>query len=224
MKRKIIIALFILFVGISNVFSLNYGGCSYSEVSRLKSLVNNINISYDYREINNKIYFDVTINNITPDMYFYDYFNNKTYYYSDTNSGEITIYGYTDYYGYQNKYKFYSALNNCYGISIGSKYYNIPTYNRFYSDPICSDIPNFNLCQKFIQNNYSYDEFIKLANEYKANKDKTEEEENVIEYKEDIFDKFVDLYVNYYYYFFIGIILICSIVIFLKRDKNKFKL
>ena len=220
MKNKVIVLLFILFIGISNVSA----DCSYSDISRLKSIVSNINLSYDYREENDVIYYDITINNLTPDIYFYDSYTKQNYYYSNTIDGEITIYGYTSYNTDNGSYKFYSNLDGCNSRALGTKYYNLPKYNEFYSDSICKEIPNFSLCQKFIENNYSYDEFIELAEQYKLDQKKGNNKDNIIEYEKDFFDKFVDLYVNYYYYFFIGVIVICSIIMFIKRDKNKFKL
>ena len=45
--KKIILILLLSFMFI-NSSALTYGGCDYSTVSRMKSIVKNINISYDY--------------------------------------------------------------------------------------------------------------------------------------------------------------------------------
>lgn len=221
MRKKILFFIILSFCFISNINALTYGGCDYSVISRLKSLVTNINLSYDYHISNNEVTFDVTINNVTSDMYFYDTTTNKTYYYSDTNNGELTIYGYNTSGG---SYKFYSAKGECYGISLGSKYYNFPTYNYYYNDPLCSDIPNYSLCQRWAQVNYSYSEFEDKILEYKESLNKVEDNQELVEYQPTIIDTLVDLYVNYYYIFLIAIILICSIIIFVKSRNNKFNL
>ena len=220
MKKKILILFITLFINVSSVFALTYGGCDYSTISRLKSLVNNVNIVYSYHESEGQILFDVTLSNITPQMYFYDSVNDKYYYYNDTNNGEITI---NNYY-YSQNYKFYSALNECKGVLIGTKYYNFPSYNAFYTDPACSDIPNFSLCQKWVNNSYSYDKFITLINQYKNSQDSKPIEEQNIEYEMTIIDYIIEFYVKYYYYIFIAIILICVSIIIINRRKDRFKL
>lgn len=219
--KKIIMTFIMFFMGISNTLGLTYGGCEYSDISRLKLLVNNINISYNYHEDNGQIYFDVILNNITPGIYIYDAGTGNYYHYKDTDSGELVILNYDIKSG---NYKFYSDLDACRGVSIGSKYYSFPSYNQYYNDPICSDIPNFSLCQKWINNTYSYTKFLSLVGEYKSNLSNKKEEQNVIEYESNFIDELVRIYINYYYYFFIGIILICSIIIIVDRKKNRFKL
>lgn len=220
MKKKIILIFILIFIIKSDIKALTYGGCDYSTISKLESFVNNINISYDYYFVDNIPYFNVTLNNITQDMYFWDTLTDKTYTYSDTNGGEITITGYT---GKSGRYKFYSNLVECYGISIGTKYYKFPSYNRYYNNPLCSDIPNYSLCQKWVAVNYSYQEFESLITEYK---NKSNEKDPIINlnHNKTIFDVIVDFYVNYYYYILISIIVICSSIIIVKRRNNKFDL
>ena len=219
MKKILFIILFMLF-NISSVSALTYGGCDYSSISRLKSLISNINISYDYHIIDNKAYFDVTLNNIPDGVYFVDKLSRNTYTYSDTNNGEITI---KDYDGTSGSYKFYSSLDACKGTSLGTKYYNFPTYNTYYSNDLCSDIPEFSLCQKWVGVNYSYDEFEKLVNDYK-NKNSEEKPQDKVTYNKSIIDKIVDIYVKYYYLILGGIIIVCGLIIIIKRRKDSFNL
>ena len=216
--KKILFLLICLFG--SSVSVLSYGTCDYFEISRMKSLVTNINLSYDYKIIDNEVYFDVTLNNLTNDIYFYDTVTQKNYYYSDTINGEITI---TNYKTNSGSYKFYSNASGCYGNSLGTKYYEFPVYNKYYNDPLCQDIPNYSLCQKWGYVSYSYDEFEKMVNEYKT-VIPDEEEKNVVEHKKTFLEKLVDIYIDYYYYFLGGLILLCSVVIVINNKKNSFKL
>lgn len=202
----------------ANCSALSYGGCDYSDVVRMKAIVSNINISYDYKIVDDEAYFDVTINNLTNDIYFYDTANKKNYYYSDSNNGEIIIYNYSKSGGY----KFYSNNNSCYGIALGNKYYNFPKYNTYYNDPLCLDIPNYSLCQKWKQVNVSRTEFEEMVNQYK-NVEK-EEQEITIQYQKTTVDKLIEFYINYYYYFFGGIIIILTPIIIIKNKKNRFDL
>ena len=215
--KKIILFLLIAFSFIT-CSALTYGGCDYSEVVRMKSIVSNINISYDYKIIDDEVYFDVTINNLTDDIYFFDTTNRKYYYYTDSNNGEMVIYNYTESGGY----KFYSNNTSCYGISLGNKYYNFPEYNIYYNDPLCSDIPNYSLCQKWKHINISRDEFEEMIKEYKNVE--IEDEEITMEYQKSPVDKMIEFYINYYYYFFGGIIVILTPIIIIKNKKNRFDL
>lgn len=217
--KKNILFLLVSFMFI-NSSALTYGGCEYSTVSRMKSIVSNVNISYSYTIVNNKASFSVTLNNITNDIYFYDTITNRDYYYSDTNNGEITINNYT---GYSGNYKFYSNNDNCRGISLGSKYYNFPSYNKYYNDPLCKDIPNYSLCQKWNEVNYSQEEFEKMVLEYKKPK-QIEQENVVIEYEKTLLDEIMEFYVTYYYIILFGLILFCTTIIIIHNKKNKFDL
>lgn len=222
MKKKIIFVFALLALPI-NVLGFSYRGCEFSVISRLKSIVSNINISYDYHITNSVVSFDVTINNLTPDIYFYDSSTEKTYYYNDTNNGEITIKNYSG--KEQNKfYKFFAVPGACYGKHLGTKYYSFPTYNQYYNSKICSGIPEFKLCQKWVSVNYTYDEFKKKVEEYKKDEPNNQESEIKVVYEKNLFDKIIYFYVNYYYYLLIGMIAICCIVIIIKRKKDRFKL
>ena len=80
MKKKIIFILFILLFYKTSVSALTYGGCDTSVIARMKQVVANINISYDYKIINDKVYYDVTISNLTNDIYVRDNYGNREYY------------------------------------------------------------------------------------------------------------------------------------------------
>ncbi len=218
LKKAIFI--FVMFLCNKTVSALSYEGCDYQTIANLKNVINNINISYDYHEEDNQVYFDVTINNIIPQIYFVDSNDGKTYYYSDTNSGEITIKNYT----YASNYKFYSNIDECKGLSIGTKYYTFPTYNRYYNDPLCEGINDFEMCKKWVKSNVSYDTFVSSVVKYKNSFNNQAVIDEPFEYEESFSDYLAELYVNYYYYFFIGIIVICVTIILISRRKNRFKL
>lgn len=217
---KSIIFVLCLFTYNMSIKSLTYGGCEYSQISRLKSIVSNINISYDYNINNNTAYFNITISNLTPDIYFVDTKTSKKYYYNNANDGEITIYNVTNDSG---NYRFYSAINKCYGIKLGDKFYNLPTYNYYYNDPLCQANPDFSLCKKWVEVNYSRDELEKLINEYN-NKNNNEEIVPEKPHEETLIDKIIKFYVKNYYFILGGIIVICIPMIVIIRRKNKFDL
>lgn len=224
MKKNILFILFIvLFMGFKfEVKSLSYGGCEYSQISRLKSIVSNINITHDYYIQNNQAYFNITLSNLVPEIYFIDSKNKVKYTYANSQNGQITIYNQTD---TQVSYKFYSNLNMCPGVKLSTKYYNLPIYNLYYNSDLCKGIENYNLCKKWTKNNYSYDEFKEVVDKYKQQKEKvTIEDEIKVTYEKTLLNYFIDFYVKYYYLLLIGIIVICFIIMYINRKKNKFDL
>lgn len=221
MRKKVIFLIITLFLIKPSIHALSYAGCEYSTVSKYKSLVTNVNISYDYRIVNGKVYFDVTLTNITPGMYFRDSQTGKTYTYNNTSNGEITIKNYT---GNSGSYKFYSNTKNCNSILMGTKYYKFPIYNQYYNDPLCSDISGYSLCQRWVNKNISYSEFKKLVNEYKESLKVIDVPEEPEVINKNFLDNIIDFYVKYYYLMLPIIIIICVIVMYNQRKKNKFDL
>lgn len=223
MKKKNIVITFLFFilsyVIVFDVAALSYGGCEYSQISRLKSFVSNINISYDYYILDNKAYFNITLNNIVPGMYFVDSKTGNIYNYSNTIGGEITLTNYTNTNG---RFSFYSELSACYGVKLGNKYYNLPNYNTYYVDPLCDKNRNSTLCQKWSNVNYSYSDFKKMIDEYNQDTEAQEKEEIKITYEKTFIDILVKFYTEYYYFVLIGIIVICNIVIIINKKKNRF--
>lgn len=223
MKKNIIfiIMVFCLFFSFINEGeTLTFGGCEYSKIARLKSLVSNVNLSYDYYLSNNEAYFNVTVSNMTPDIYFIDSQTGTVYTYASAVDGEIVINGYKNSSG---SYKFYSGINECYGIKLGSKYYNFPVYNYYYDTPICKENRDFSLCQKWVKVTYSYSELKKKVNEFNTKKGMLEETKRPnIEYKQTYLDFIIKVYIKYYYFILLGIIFICVSIMYISKKKNKF--
>lgn len=221
-NKYVLFAFFVFFIFSMKLNALTYGGCEYSEISRMKSFVSNINITYDYHIDSKQAYFDVIISNLVPEIYFIDSQTGKKYDYTNTINGELIIKNYTKTSG---TYKFYSNLDKCYGVKLSNKYYNFPTYNIYYDDPLCESNRDYSLCQKWIKISYSYSEFKKLIQEYTQKKQEYEEPDEIeIIYEPTILDALVKIYVDYYYFILIGIIIACIIVMIINRKKNSFDL
>ena len=221
MRKLIGLLLFVwCFLSVNSpIKALTYGGCEYSELARLKSIVSNINISTDYYIKDNRAYFNITVNNVVPEVYFVDSTTGKKHTYDNSVDGEITIYDNTQPNGH---YDFYSAINKCYGVKLSNKYYTLPTYNRYYTDPLCIANPNYSLCKKWADVNYSYDEFKIVIQEYNENKNKVED--NVVIYEETILDMIVKFYIENYYFILIAIITVCIGGILIYKRINRFDL
>lgn len=198
--------------------------CTYSEISRLKGFASNINISYEHKIVDQNACFNVTINNLTPDLYVVDNFTNKNYFYSDSNNGELMINDCIDI--SNNKYIVYASTPNCLGKRLLSKYISFPKYNIYYGLDECDGIHNFYLCKKWVPEGTSFSKFHEQVEEYKNSKktveDDIKEEKIIIE--KSLLDKILDFYAKYYYYILVPITLISLIVILYQRKKDNIKL
>ena len=218
---KILFALMLLVTFKIKIDALTYGGCDYKTIANLKSLVNNINISYTYEIKNNNAYFNVTLNNVPKNVCFIDSVSKKEYDYMHLNNGEITIKNYSNV--QEGQYKFFIKNGVCDGIKLGVKYYRFPIYNSRYKSEVCSSTPNYSLCKRWISKYYSDYEFEKKLLEYKESFNETDNDET-IEYERSLLMTLTELYVKYYYYFLPLIIVICSLVIYISKRKNSFRL
>lgn len=220
--RKITLIIMLLLIP-SIVSARSKTSCDYTLVADLKNLASNVNITYTYRVVNDEVYFDITLTNIQSDMYFIDSKDNKTYYYSDTNSGSITI---NDYSSGKITYTFYSNNSECLNEKLSTKYVNLPSYNKFYNYQECENITNYVACKKWTQYTGSYEDFKKDIDNYLSKQVKEAEEEVIAD--ETWLNKLVKFYTSYYYIIlplFVGLIVgILYLVKYIKHRRNRFKL
>ncbi len=218
MKSKIL-CLTILLMALFKI-DLVYAACDNSIISRGKSIVSNVNIKYDYHITNGQAYFDITLTNLTNDIYFIDNQTDKVYRYSNTNNGEITIRNVTTSGGY----KFYSSNSGCSSQLLATKYYTLPIYNTYYTNSECKNYPGFEGCKKWTDKLYTYKDFqlgiLKYQIQSETEKDTVVEDNN--DYEEEFLTSLLDFYVKYYYIILIVVIAVCITLIYLKNKKEKF--
>lgn len=219
-KIKLIFLIILLFI--LNICVIQ-AKCNNSYLSDLRSLATNINFSYDYYIENDEVLFNVTINNIVPNMYIIDGENNLKYTYDNTNNGEITLSGYKD----LNKlsYSVYAVGEDCDGKKLITKNILLPNYNKYYNTDVCRGIEEFAMCNKWTKQVISYNTLIEQTDKYRKSletKDDTKNSE--INVKEDFIDKVINYYAKYYYIALIVIIVLCLVVILYQNKKNRFKL
>lgn len=198
------------------------GMCADSEISSMIKYASNINLSLDYHIENDIAYFDITLNNLVPQLYIYDMENDMSYYFEDSNDGELVISGITKERG---EFQILSNSEKCSGQNIAIKKYILPSYNKYYTDIVCVGNEEHSLCQKWKKTNFTYEEFKKNMEEYqktKAPKEEIKKEE--VKQKLPLLDIFVDFYVKYYYIILSLIIIICITVMIINVKKNKFNL
>lgn len=136
--------------------------CTSSDKARLKKIISNINISYDYEMVRNNAIFSIKFNNLSPELYFTDQFGN--YYTQYGSNNEIVLNNFSD--GKSYMFTFY-GINSCSNEKVGNLYVTTPTYNPYYKLSVCDNAREFELCQKWVSHSLSRDEFINKVNEYK---------------------------------------------------------
>lgn len=222
MKRVLLLILLLVFPGLVSARSKT--SCDFTLLANLKKIVSNVDITYTYRLIDDKVYFDVTLTNITQDIYFVDNNNGGKYYYGDTNNGIITL---DDYTSGKVSYSFYSNNGECLDEKLSIKNISLPYYNNLYNSDLCSGIEDYSLCQKWIKNNYSYYDYLYKIKDYRSKLNNNNVEE-IVNDNSNWFDKLISFVLSYYYILMPLVILVILGVIYLvkmiKFRRNRFEI
>lgn len=202
-------------------------GCDVNEFSRLQKLASNIATSYTYTEsfdssgIGHAI-FTVKISNLNREFYLENYTSKEIYGYVDS---EMIFYNQTP--GKKITLTVYGNNEQCVGKRINNLYINLPSYNAYYKDKICTGYEDYDLCQKWYKTDYSYDEFKEAMNKYiNIKKQENQDEEE----KTDEFALFFLImnYLNKYYLYVLPPIIAVSaiwiIILKIKKKRNEFDL
>lgn len=214
MKRLI----YILIISICLFPNLIKGSeCTNEQRERLQKFADNVTYTLEEYEENGEIYFKVTFTGLSKELRIYNdrrYF----YYYNYSNNpiDEISINVYPE-----TIYQFeVNGSNTCLYKNLRTITINIPSFNKYYSDPKCNDARNLNICQKWAKVDLLYDEFIKKVDDYK---EKQKENMNVpSDKKEENNDiDFLALYNKYYWPTFAGMICLLILLVILWIRENK---
>lgn len=220
MIKRTIVFIIVLFIMPMYVFARSKTDCDYTLLSDLKKIANNIDFTYEYKIENNIAYFDITITNITNDVYIVDS-NNNSYYYSDTVNGILRLDNFKS-----GKYQFKVISNNieCLSNNLLVKTLSLPYYNEFYNSEVCNGLENYYMCYKWYNYRGSYDLF-----EYEVNKYKESLKiDNIVndDVNISLFDKIINFILKYFYLIFIIVLILIMIIIYLvkliKFRRNRF--
>lgn len=212
--KKILLVVLLLVPSV--VLASSKTRCDYTLVSNLKKLTSNVDVSYTYQINGGVVNYSITLSNIQSDMYFIDNYYEKTYYYSDTVNGEITI---NDYYSGKVSYTFYSNNSSCLNEKLGVKVVNLPYYNPYYVSDWCNGKEKYKICQRWTKFDGTYDDFINSVDKYNDNNSS----ESFSERKLNWFDRLISVYINYYYILLpLTIAIIVGILYLIRFIKNRF--
>lgn len=197
------------------------GACTVDDKLRYSTLATNITTSYDYVENNDSVTFSVTIHNVHKDLLVKDNSSNKTYSSNNNDLNNFTITNLKD--GTNYSFGIYTKSGDCSYRTFNTIYINLPKYNKYYKDPLCEGLEEFNLCQRWGENgNITYNTFKTKIEEYKKkdtinNTDKVNDEE-----KTTLLEIIGDFWAKYYLYITLGTIITLTPIIIIANKKNSY--
>lgn len=213
MKKRWFILLGLFFI----VTPVKAFSCSYEDLSYYKKLAANVNVSYDYEEIDGTVTFTTTVVNLQPDFYIIDETTGKQY---DYTGKEIKITGYHS--GQSIPYKIYTTRNNCEQETLFTIRLTLPTYNPYYQDEVCAGLTDYNLCSRWSSHGLTYESFVTKVKKYRESLNTEPPSQPSEEEIPDnsIVQMFMRFLGKYYYVFLILIILGSSIGIYKLNKKD----
>ena len=216
--KKIVYAFFTFFIGILSTKALL---CDYSSFAKIQKHAMQVNITSNFKEMDESVTYSITIYNLRQNQYIIDTSTEKKYNYGYdiNNPSEITINDIEKSGMY--KFEVYSLDNDCNNKPLNTLYIQLPTYNKYYKDKLCKGIENYKLCQRWFGTSITYDQFRNQVSEYKASLSESSQEEE----EQGFLDYFIDLYINNYYIvlpILIVILLIPIYIIYRKKYKVDF--
>lgn len=141
--------------------------CSYERIAELSRIASNVQLSYTY-EIGESARFDVTLTNLTNDIYVMDEEENVV-----SGAGEQTL-SYD--HGQDIKYTFYANDSNCYGEELLTQYITLPNFNEYSNYAGCTHYPQFKYCQLWANTeDITSEQFYSQLQSYAAGEDATVE-------------------------------------------------
>ena len=221
------------------------GECNLQSRSDLRTLASNVNVvyqeiveyrpNYDYQEGDDDAdpellykYLIIKIYNLSPHLRIEmtysgsDEVTHITFDQADSN-GVITLIPSTNDYIITYNFKVYGSSTSCFGYLLRSIRLTLPKYNYFSERAICSDIPDYFMCQTYTTYNIDSANFINSVTAYK---EKLESQKNEIDENGDVknnisFISKTASFISEYKYFVIGIILVVGVILTILIVKKK---
>ena len=192
--------------------------CDYEDYNIAQKKASNVSSFVDYEMVNDEAIFTITIYNIKEFQTIKDVKNNKSYTYNGKEYIKINVTNPGTY-----TFEVYSSENYCDDNYLNKIFVEIPTYNKYYKDELCSGIESYKYCQKWFSTKISYDQFKKAVLDYKKSINE-DNKSNTDDYK-SIYEYILEFYLNYWFIILPTIIVLGIVGIILKKkQENKFNL
>lgn len=217
-KTAIIIFLLLLFP-----FSISADECSNADKERLQKLANNITyIIENYTNNNGEEKLRLVFSGVSNELTLYNSANNKYYFYikiDDSYFGDVDINNVSS---GTKKFKIYGA-SSCSNTTLRNITINVSPRNPYFNDPLCDNIKEYSLCQKFTNANVDYETFKVKTQDYIDSKKKNENVPNDNNY-DDSYWKFFEFYQKYYFVMVIITFGLFSLLLLWIRQNRKRRL
>lgn len=226
MRKKLIyiVVAIVLFIIPSKINVKAVNLCENRTIADYRELFKNVKLYSDYRMVDGRAVFDVTITNIPNNVFIEDAVTGKMYSYANfTTENELIIKDYKE--NQKLTYRFYMEESGCYGQVLGTRIITLPNYNETSTDPLCEGIEEFSLCQKWGAISGTYSEFKKRANEYREKKGLTSETNKPQQTSETFKNRIIAFIGSYYIYLVAAVAIIVLLLIALKTwatEKTEF--
>lgn len=195
--------------------------CSSVDRERLKKFANNVTFTLEEVDYNGNIYFKMLFVGVSKEISIFDqntYLSHRNL--SNDFISEVDI-------GFLKSGK--SSIYRIRGNNVCSNYtfrtitVNVPKYNIYYNEPICSNARNYKLCQKWYDNSdLTYEQFKEKVKKY-ISENNSIKNENIVnnDDKNDAYLIFLEIYEKYYLITLLSLIIILSVLIYLWIKQNK---
>ncbi len=235
-KRIVFLSFFMFFLCLTLVPQDTFAICPYDYESKYKKMATNVNYDLSYVEENDQAIFQVRFSNVTKELIIADLSTGKEYF---PNNGEVIISNLKS--GTQYNFLIKSSNNvengekiiyimvdgkkvpgytigndqNCSGLTLQKIYITTPSYNKYYNDPLCEGLQEYQICKKWNKNNYTYDEF-----KSEVEKIKNPEKEKKPEKKIDTESDLIEILRNNIYMICIIIVILFGIIYYVYQRKK----
>ncbi len=176
----------ILFPGI-----IKAADCSDQTISNYSKILGNVTYTYQYKESNKKVSFDITLLNVPQDFYVRDDYHDN---FSVSKGTDVKFTSFKPHDTY--KFEIFPDINSCPTIEPQYVYVTLPGYNPYYSDPLCKGLENYQYCNRWYANSLSYKQFVTQLTNYRKKEEQSEVKERVD--KTDNLSYIIDFYQRYY--------------------------
>lgn len=187
--------------------------CNNEQLSRYKLLASHIDSYYEFNEETKK--FNIKIYNINNELTILNTNDNNKITLPSNNFEEINISNLNP--GNNIKLAIYPNNTECSDYRVRTIYVNLPYYNNYYNDPVCTNNDN-KLCLKWANTSiYTYEQFVQKV--------KVVKEETVVKKPEKKYENkygFFDFLEDYYIIILLLIIVSGSYGIYKLDKKSKF--
>ena len=121
------------------------------------------------------------------------------------------------------KFLVYGNIDNCREEKVTTIYVTLPSFNKYYTDELCRNIPDYSLCNKWANIKMTHEKFTQKVQAY-LDSLIVSSENTASENQESVFEIIIAFLAKYSLIIFGSIIIICAGLIFYLVRKDDFDL